>query len=215
MSQTNFSIMPNARDEQTALWQAIERRRLEEIELDNATLIAELAELRAQLRWLESCIPSAHDGDAVERPAARPFAIADRGRVMASASFSPANGFYPLESEGSGRQFRWTGPFRDFSINLALDRTMRWKGVLHALGAMQYDQIAGMSLHADAEMVPLQIESDEHGYHVAFTLPSRPADNGVRLTFTLPGVMRPCDLGQGMDERALGLRFHALDMECA
>lgn len=214
MSQTDFSTVFDARDEQTALWQAIERRRLERTGLDKDALMTELADLRAQLRWLEGCIPGAHDRDTAMRPAAHPFAIAGRGRVMASAGLSAIAGFYPLESEGSGRQFRWTGPFRDFAIDLAIDRTARWNGELHVLGSMHHDQITGMTLYADAEMIPLRIESDEEGYHAAFALPTLRAGDRARLTFSLPSVLRPCDLGMGGDERPLGLRFHALDMEC-
>lgn len=214
-SQPTFPAMPTARDEQIALWQVIERRRLEEAELGRAGLISELADLRARMRWLESCVLGLEENAGGPQRRNQPFAISRSGRVMANAYFPPASGFYPLETERSGRHFRWTGPFRDFVFDLALESAASWNGTLHVLGAMNSDQVNGMMLYADADMVPLQITADDDGYHLSFILPPQQGDSAVRLTFSLPGVLRPCDVEQSEDERALGVRFHALEMASA
>lgn len=214
-SSPTFSAMPTARDEQTALWQAVERRRLEEAGLGQAELIAELADLRARMRWLETCVAGMQEAAEGTLEHTQAFAITGQGRVMANAYFPPVSGFYALETEGSGRHFRWTGPFRDFAFDLALDRSVGWNGTLHVLGAMNNAQVDGMVLYADANRLPLHVSADDDGYHLAFTLPPQKGGHAVRLTFSLPGVLRPCDVGQGSDERALGIRFHALDMAIA
>ena len=78
----------------------VERLAMQQLAL--ADLRRETASLRAALKLRDVLLPEAH---AVHAPA-------QRYRIVAAMPLRLEDGFYPLEYDGEGQPFRWTGPTR-------------------------------------------------------------------------------------------------------
>lgn len=159
--------------------------------------VAALADFRGS-RWLARHAPGG-EGPALPRAAI----------IEADQHLGPRDGFYPLEYTSAGVPFRWTGPSPNFFFEVYVDRTRACDLTLDALSFIDFEAQKDIKLMADAEAVPVRIETGESGFHILATLPPRGDRFATNLVFILPKAMPP---REGSDTRPLGLAFSRLSI---
>jgi hypothetical protein len=117
-------------------------------------------------------------------------------------------GFYSLEHTADGVPFRWTGPERDFSFSVCVDRAEPVNVRLEALAIIDRQRQGNVCLHVDGAAVPFPLEWDGTRYMGEAVLPAAPLRAITKLTFTLPITLTVPD--STTDLRELGLGFSRL-----
>jgi hypothetical protein len=124
--------------------------------------------------------------------------------IQADQNLRFQDGFYALERTSEGTPFRWTGPAPQFSFDIFIDRTSALQMQLEALSCIDFDVQKNVSLLADGESIPVNVERGESGLEVTATLPPRDGNEGTNLVFVLPAALTPPDSD---DTRTLGFAF--------
>ena len=133
-------------------------------------------------------------------------------KVNAADSFPKSAGFYGLEYDEKGRAFRWTGPDRNFWLQLFVDRGAPASFALSFLDFFSNDPIDRLRAFVDGDEVPLSFRRNAEGYEAIGPLPIRSDAGGTVLTFVIPSVVSPAAKVRP-DSRMLGLRFLGLSVE--
>lgn len=144
-----------------------------------------------------------------ERDVAPPPA---RSKISAADSFPESAGFYGLEYDEKGRAFRWTGPDRNFWLQLFVDRSAPASFVLSFLDFFSNDPIERLRAFVDGDEVQLSVRRNADGYEAVGPLPMRDDAGGTVLTFVIPSLASPA-ARERPDSRMLGMRFLALSVE--
>ena len=118
------------------------------------------------------------------------------------------NGFYDIEYEASGWPFRWSGPSRDFSFSLEIDRSAARRLRLHLIAVVDSEQQSDLLFLVNGVSVPLRIaEQDEGWFEYEAIIPADPGVRTTSLVVAVPCVLRPNNVE---DTRLLGVAFREL-----
>lgn len=129
--------------------------------------------------------------------------------VEPDQSLRPQDGFYGVEYTAGTTPFRWTGPSRQFSFDLYVDRTHGADLRFDALNCIDFDIQKDILLVADGESIPVSLTQQEAGFVITARLPSRKGQQITNLVFILPAVLTP----PGSDDpRELGIAFRHLSV---
>src|ERR1700743_2074738 len=74
------------------------------------------------------------------------------------------DGFYPVEQTSEGEPFRWTGPSREFSFDVFVDRTFGAEIRLTALNCMDFEIQKNVALLVDGEPVSQTMVPEGSGF---------------------------------------------------
>ncbi|HEX4077730.1 MAG TPA: hypothetical protein VHX61_02495 [Rhizomicrobium sp.] len=125
----------------------------------------------------------------------------------ADQRFDPRFGFYPVEYLESGLPFCWTGPAREFSFEVFVDRTAGAELSLEGARFLDHERQRNITLQVDGESVPIVPAPVAKGLRYSAELPATTRRAGARLIFVVPEVLPP---PRGTDARLLGLAFTRL-----
>jgi hypothetical protein len=117
-------------------------------------------------------------------------------------------GFYDIEYEDSGWPFRWSGPSRDFSFSLKIDRNAPLRLRLHLIAMIDPKLQSDLLLLVDGVSVPIRVAEQEEGWFEYEAI--IPAGAGVRethLVIAVPCLLQPNNIE---DPRLLGVAFREL-----
>ena len=73
------------------------------------------------------------------------------------------NGFYDIEYEESGWPFRWSGPSRDFSFDLKIDRSAPLRLRIHLIAMIDFKQQSDLLLLVNGVSVQIRLAEHEEG----------------------------------------------------
>ncbi len=188
----------------------------------NAELTARLGALEGSGRPVEggatskpSTLQAASEPPAAPSPpaAAAPEAKRPtRRRIAVEDMPNDAPGYYPLEQDGFGRPYRWTGPDREFGFELDVDRGAPGKVTLRFDMFFAAAPIEDLVCLVDGTPQPLSALHVDGGWEVSGELPARADRAGATIAFVVPRIESPEDRGQ-MDPRRLGLCFRWLEVD--
>ncbi|WP_294534116.1 hypothetical protein [uncultured Rhodoblastus sp.] len=188
------------RSSSDALLQSIAR---ELLRLDEANAL-----LQARLSAMESLLALSDRIAASQEPEfAAPYP--DKIAIDAADSFLGALGFYELEHDMDGLPFRWSGPDRQFSFQLFVNRQEPCYFDLTFGQFFAEAPIDRLQCRVDGENVELSLEGARGRYQASGVLPPRKDRGGTLLTFVCPEMASPESLGYA-DRRLLGLTFYRL-----
>jgi len=126
----------------------------------------------------------------------------------------PGNGWYDPE-HGTARSFRWTGPEREFTIEVPLEAGLQFRLRVRAASpflALSEDNLI-LSMNGERLRPTLQVNGEDLECLVELPEDLIARNHGVcSLKFNLPGTKRPTDLGRG-DERNLGIAVRSVYFE--
>ena len=138
--------------------------------------------------------------------------LPDRLTLDASHLFVAENGFYGIEHDESGAAYRWTGPRRDFSFVVYLDRRTPLRLELELANMADPKLQSDILLLVDGTNVPLKISQFKKGYVGHAILPERDRTRATSLIFVVPCVLPE---PKGLDPRHFGVAFRELRIEPA
>jgi hypothetical protein len=142
-------------------------------------------------RWLAT-------GDRAAQAAKLPGSVT----IEPDQMLSPRDGFYPAEITDSGRAFRWTGPTREFSYEVYVERSQGAGLKLEVLNCIDYEAQKDLKLLVDGQPVPLESTQVGSGFEVQAQLPPSGEGRASNLLFVVPAVLAPPD---SSDDRLLGV----------
>lgn len=119
----------------------------------------------------------------------------------------PQDGFYGVEYTAGTTPFRWTGPSRQFSFDLFVDRTYGADLQLDALSCIDFEVQKDILLLVDGESVPVVLVPHETGFVATARLTAREGPQSSNLVFILSAVLVP---PESTDQRELGIAFGRL-----
>jgi hypothetical protein len=177
-------------------------------------LIEELHELRREVAALKRELSALSDYQssrdrllAIER-VSESIAPLPRNAVIESDQLLRAeDGFYPVEQTSDGTPFRWTGPSREFSFDVFVDRTYGAEIRLAALNCMDFEIQKNVALLVDGEPVSQTMEPEGSGFTLTAFLSPRKGSQATDLVYVLPAVIVPTG---SEDKRPLGIAFARL-----
>lgn len=160
---------------------------------------AELARLRVTLQVCDLLLPR-----AAPEYAARRELVVDAG-----AALTLEQGFHPLERDGNGTVFRWTGPEARFHYELHLDRRVP---LAFALAVPQWgaQHAQGLLAHADGQTIALEPRPAGRRVLLEGVLPARDAVGVTRLEFQVRAVHPAKAKADGAVTRWIGVPVHRL-----
>lgn len=169
---------------------------------------AELAALRRELAVLRA-FQQARDVVLPGLPTA--YAGRRSAHIDAGMALPPSFGMYPMERDGEGHPFRWTGPGRHFRFDVHLDRGVPLKFTLRL--AYNSDSRVGMLRAAsDGIELPLARVAKAHSSEITGFLWPRPVAGLTRVEFSVEQTFTPKDdQGNVTDQRELGVAFRDID----
>jgi len=169
----------------------------------------ELAALRRELSALADYQAMRDRILVLETAAASNVRLPRVAVVEPDQSLRPQDGFYGVEYSGGTIAFRWTGPSRQFTFDLYVDRTHGADLRLDALSCIDFDVQKDILLVADGDSIPVSLTPQEAGFVVTARLPSRKGQQMTNLVFIVPEVLMP----PGSDDpRHLGIAFQHLSV---
>jgi hypothetical protein len=127
--------------------------------------------------------------------------------IDAAQLFEPGNGFYQLEYERNGQPFRWTGPGRDFSFSLFIDRTASLQVRLEVAYMMDPTRQNDLVVLVDGELLACTLTRQTGCWIGEVIVPALPASQATNLVFVVPCVIKP---DSNNDTRTLGVAFRKL-----
>lgn len=130
--------------------------------------------------------------------------LPDRVRVDAAQLFAPENGFHSLEYEPGGKPYRWTGPRRDFSFSLYVNRARPLRLQLEVSRMIDARVQKDVVLLLDGAPIPLQLTRLGSGFIGETILPPETRMRATSLIFVVPCVL-PEPMGK--DARYVGVAF--------
>lgn len=119
-------------------------------------------------------------------------------------------GWYPAETDASGRAYRWMGPGRQASVELTIapggDRRIQLR-VAHAPST---EILESLTVTINNTRLKLETDEDVHGTVFSGIVPASvlPSDHGPsRLVFEVSHTIRPCNIATdgNQDSRPLGI----------
>jgi hypothetical protein len=117
-------------------------------------------------------------------------------------------GFYFVEYEASGRPFRWSGPSRDFSFTLKIDRSAPLRLRLHLIALIDPNLQSDLLFLVDGVSVPIRVAAQEEGwFDYEATIPAGTGMRETHLVVAVPCVLQP---DNPEDTRLLGVAFREL-----
>lgn len=118
------------------------------------------------------------------------------------------NGFYDIEYEASGWPFRWSGPSRDFSFSLEIDRSAALRLRLHLIALIDPNLQSDLLFLVDGVSVPIKVAEQEKGwFEYEATIPADASMRETHLVVAVPCVLQPDNVE---DTRLLGVAFREL-----
>jgi hypothetical protein len=176
----------------------VERLAMQQLAL--ADLRRETAALRAALKLRDVLLPEAH---VVHTPSRQ-------HRVMAAMPLRLEDGFYPLEYDGGGQPFRWTGPSPAFHFETHLDRTAP-KTLVLRLSRWGAREPEHLSVFVDNLEIDLALRVTLHGLEYTGRVVPRPAP-GMTHIVAVVGRMQEAARLNPDDHRILGVPFRQLEV---
>jgi hypothetical protein len=165
------------------------------------------AVLEARLAAMESL--NALADRLLSEPSSAPQPVyASRVEIDAASAFLDAVGFHALELDPNGAPFRWSGPQRQFSFHLFVDRSRAAAFTLSFDGLYAEGPVEGLRGFVDGEEIALSFARAER-VEARGELPIRREGGGTTLTFLAPRLASPGDRGLN-DRRQLGVCFRRL-----
>jgi hypothetical protein len=166
-----------------------------------ATLRRELTVLRAFQQARDLVLPGAASAYAGRRSA----------HIDAGMALPPAFGMYPMERDGEGHPFRWTGPGRHFRFDVHLDRGVPLKFVLR-LAYNSDSRVGTLRAASDGIELPLIRLIKPHSTEFTGFLWPRAVAGLSRVEFSVEQTFTPKDEnGNVTDQRELGVAFRNID----
>ncbi len=142
-----------------------------------------------------------------------PFDYPKTLRIDAGGSTSELIGFHQLEYDDEGLPYRWTGPERQFSVQMFVSRRTPAAFELSFGKFFADSPVEQLRGFVDGEEVPLMIRFGAQGYEARGEMPPRQQAGCTVLTFLVPVMGSPAASGS-TDRRALGLQFAGLSVTC-
>jgi len=133
-------------------------------------------------------------------------------RLDADQAFRDAVGFHRLEQDPKGRPYRWTGPEREFSFQLFVDRSRPAHFTLGFDNFYVPEPIDNLRCLVDGAPVKLDFERVDDLWCASGAAPVRPDRGGTAIVFVVPRVESPEDRGES-DSRRLGLYYRWFEFE--
>jgi hypothetical protein len=165
------------------------------------------AALEARLAAMES-LNALADRLLSDTPTPQPV-YSSRVDIDAASAFLDAVGFHALELDPKGAAFRWSGPQRQFSFHLFVDRSRPAAFVLSFDGLYAESPVETLRGFVDGEEIALSFGRAGDVIEARGEAPSRSEGGGTTLTFLVPRLASPGDRGLN-DRRQLGLSFRRL-----
>ena len=122
----------------------------------------------------------------------------------------PGFGWYSPERDG-GTASRWTGPFRQFSLELPLRTDGQYQVTIGLFSKRAIDP-SDFIVKANGQKVPTTCANDQNVYKITFEIPQAKLtqDDGIcRLVFESPFTFQPASEGLP-DQRTLGVLVNSL-----
>lgn len=119
-------------------------------------------------------------------------------------------GFHNLEYDETGRPFRWTGPDRNFSFPVFVNRRVPLEFKLSFGRICGGFPIEGIRAFLDGEPIQIQSDVSSHGQMITGKITKREVIGGTVLTFVCPATTSPATFESNDDHRLLGLSFYSL-----
>ena len=132
--------------------------------------------------------------------------------IDAANSYLGALGFYEVEHDHNGVPYRWSGPERQFSFQIFVDRRESARFTLKFGQIYANAPLEGLLCFADGERVELTVKRVAAGHEAKGLLPLRKDSGGSVLTFLCPATESPEERGFA-DRRQLGISFRVLTVE--
>ena len=121
---------------------------------------------------------------------------------------SAETGFYDIEYEDSGWPFRWSGPSRDFSFSLKIDRNAPLRLRLHLIAMIDPKLQSDLLLLVDGVSVQIRVAEQEEGwFEYEATIPAGAGVRETHLVVAVPCLLQPNNIE---DPRLLGVAFREL-----
>jgi hypothetical protein len=172
-----------------------------------ANLSREIAALRRETAALADYQATRDRLLVLENAAASNVRLPRIAVIEPDQSLRPLDGFYGVEHTGENIPFRWTGPSRQFSFDLFVDRTYGADLKLEALSCINFEIQKDFLLVADGEPVPVSLSRQDAGFSATARLSARKGGQSSNLVFILPAVLSPPG---SSDKRELGIAFARL-----
>jgi hypothetical protein len=120
--------------------------------------------------------------------------------------------FHAIEYSSYGPPARWTGPSKNFSFDIFVDRSSTLEFVLDFESVNFSNPMAEMKCFLDGREIELHVKTGGGGYLASGILPAREGKGASVITFACPDVKSPREDGHP-DDRPLGVRFRRLSVE--
>jgi len=180
---------------------------IDAIGLELGDLHSEIRRLSIQLRQLQAFHAFSERMSILTQANVRATRLPNSLCIDAAQLFEPGNGFHQLEYERNGQPFRWTGPRRDFSFSLFIDRSASSQVRLEVAHMMDASRQNELVVLVDGQSFTLRLTRQTGGWAGEVTLPPLPASQATNLVFVVPCVIRPDSQD---DTRTLGIAFRRL-----
>ena len=129
--------------------------------------------------------------------------------IDASQMLHPRQGFYGMEGGGKGTPFSWTGPSRNFSFDIFVDRFSGADLELRAVSCINFERQKDIKLLVNGETVVTTVTKSGPGLVLKAAIPACDDDRGTNLVFSVPEVLPPAE---SKDGRMLGIAFQSLSV---
>ena len=177
---------------------------LAQLQQSHTRLLARLAASEALTAFHDRIVA----GEVAEIGAVYPARI----RVESDQSFREGLGFHSLEHDIRGRPYRWTGPEREFSFQLFVDRRLPSAFKLCFDELYVKAPVEELKSYVDGRLTALTATRIDDYWRVSGILPPRGDRGGTVIAFVVPKVEAPQARGEA-DPRRLGMRFRWLEVE--
>jgi len=172
------------------------------------------ADLAARLQAVEQ-LQAVADRLLPEAGGAEPAELPKTALIDATQAILDGAGFYPLEFDGAGNPIRWTGPSAQFSLSLFIDRRQGGRFKLHFTRFAASVSASFMRCLLDGKPADITVHDLRGSFELSGVLPPRADPGASVLTFICPATASQAQLGQGSDQRQMGLCFQKLTAQSA
>ena len=117
--------------------------------------------------------------------------------------------------DGAGNPIRWTGPSAQFSLSLFIDRRQGGRFKLHFTRFAASVSASFMRCLLDGKPADITVHDLRGSFELSGVLPPRADPGASVLTFICPATASQAQLGQGSDQRQMGLCFQKLTAQSA
>jgi hypothetical protein len=128
--------------------------------------------------------------------------------IHATQLLEPQDGFHGLEYDNNGVAFRWTGPQRQFSFRVSIDRRIPLIVELEVMRVADELRQSDLSLLVDGSLLPVPLLRVGPGHLGRAVLPAAAQRGTTTLTFIVPRTLGPDPAAA--DQRELGVAFRKL-----